>query len=274
MNKKDEIESIIRHPEYMLSAESKSLKQRIKERKLNSEEVKSVVATTAKDKGKSLVSDLLNAKWFDLVCDIADTGDKLKSKLEDAKKIQLLSEYLQKTDDHEKALDNIVDLITNPYGLSLYSKIINILSDSPTDGDVLEILSDYLFNLVREESLQKAFSRNKTILNIIDKSSPQALILLRMYNKWTLVPKPQTVISNGGHVQGDNTRLVAQTFVENKVIENVDVDDVQMAIYDLEENGLAEFISGTLNSVPDKTVFAERPTKLGEMVKDAISNNR
>lgn len=273
MNKKDEIESIIRHPEYMLSAESKSLKQRIKERKLNSEEVKSVVATTAKDKGKSLVSDLLNAKWFDLVCDIADTGDKLKSKLEDAKKIQLLSEYLQKTDDHEKALDNIVDLITNPYGLSLYSKIINILSDSPTDGDVLEILSDYLFNLVREESLQKAFSRNKTILNIIDKSSPQALILLRMYNKWTLVPKPQTVISNGGHVQGDNTRLVAQTFVENKVIENVDVDDVQMAIYDLEENGLAEFISGTLNFAPDKTVFAERTTKIGEMVKDAISNN-
>lgn len=36
--------------------------------------------------------------------------------------------------------------------------------------------------------------------------------------------------------QGNNIRLVAQTFVE-KVIENVDVDDVQMAIYDLEKNG-------------------------------------
>ncbi|MGJ4010652.1 hypothetical protein ACLOEB_08270, partial [Limosilactobacillus fermentum] len=108
---------------------------------------------------------------------------------------------------------------------------------------------------------------------LIDKCSPQALILLRMCDKWTLVPRPQTVISNGGHVQGDNTRLVAQTFVENKVIENVDVDDVQMAIYDLEKNGLAEFINGTLNFAPDKTVFAERPTKIGEMVKDAISNN-
>ena len=154
-------------------------------------------------------------------------------------------------------------MITDPYGLALYSKIINILSDSPADGDILEILSDYLKNLTQEESLQNVFSRNKTILTLIDKCSPQALILLRMYNKWTLVPRPQTVISNGGHVQGNNTRLVAQTFV----------DDVQMAIYDLEKNGLAEFISGTLNFAPDKTVFAERTTKIGEMVKDAISNN-
>lgn len=270
MNKKDEIESIIRHPEYMLSAESKSLKQRIKERKLNSEEVKSVVATTAKDKGKSLVSDLLNAKWFDLVCDIADTGDKLKSKLEDAKKIQLLSEYLQKTDDHEKALDNIVDLITNPYGLSLYSKIINILSDSPTDGDVLEILSDYLFNLVREESLQRAFSRNKTILNIIDKSSPQALILLRKANVWPLVTGIKTFMSSSGHVQDDYSRVVAQSFVQAEQFSSISVDDMQMAIVDLEKNRLARLVNSTLSNNPEKTVFAEQLTDLGKIIRDAI----
>ena len=274
MDKKDEIKSIIENPKYMLIANRQSLQQRIERKKLNGKEVKSAMVTAMKDEGHSLASDLLNAKWFDLVWDIADTGDKLKSKLDDAKKIKLLSEYLQKTDNHEKALNSLVDLITDPYGLSLYSKIISILSDSPTDGDILEILSDYLINLAKEESLQSVFSRNKTILTLIDKCSPQALILLRMYNKWTLVPSPQTVISNGGHVQGDNTRLVAQTFVENKVIENIDVDDMQMAIYDLEENGLAEFVSGTLNSVPDKTAFAEKPTKLGEMVKDAISNDR
>ena len=273
MERKEKIKAIIEHPEYMMTAERQSLQKRLENKNLDSEEVKSVVTTTAKDKGKSLVSDLLNTKWFDLVCDIADTGDKLKNNLDDAKKVKLLGEYLQKTDNHEKALKSLVDLITDPYGLALYSKIINILSDSPADGDMLEILSDYLKNLTKEESLQNAFSRNKTILTLIDKCSPQALILLRMYNKWTLVPRPQTVISNGGHVQGDNTRLVAQTFVGNKVIKNVDVDDVQMAIYDLEENGLAEFISGTLNFAPDKTVFAERTTKIGEMVKDAISNN-
>lgn len=268
-----EFTTIIEHPKDLLEAKKQSLNQRIEAKKLNKREVASAVASTAKDKSRSVISDLLNTKWFDLVCDIVDTGDELKEKLNDAKKVQLIGEYLQKTDNHEKALKSLVDLITDPYGLALYSKIINILSDSPADGDMLEILSDYLKNLTKEESLQNAFSRNKTILTLIDKCSPQALILLRIYNKWTLVPKPQTVISNGGHVQGDNTRLVAQTFVENKVIENVDVDDVQMAIYDLEENGLTEFISGTFDFAPDKTVFAERTTKIGEMVKDAISNN-
>lgn len=273
MERKEKFKAIIEHPEYMMKAERQSLKQRVEAKKLDTKEMTSVVTSTAKDKGRSIVSDLLNTKWFDLVCDIADTGDRLKENLNDAKKVQLLGEYLQKTDNHEKGLNSLIDLITDPYGLALYSKIINILSDSPADGDMLEILSDYLKNLTKEESLQNAFSRNKTILTLIDKCSPQALILLRMYNKWTLVPRPQTVISNGGHVQGDNTRLVAQTFVENKVIKNVDVDDVQMAIYDLEENGLAEFISGTFDFAPDKTVFAERTTKIGEMVKDAISSN-
>lgn len=270
MNKKDEIKSIIRNPEYMLSAKSKSLKQRIKERKLDSEEVKSAVATTAKDKGKSLVSDLFNAKWFDLVCDIADTGDKLKSKLDDAKKIQLLSEYLQKTDDHEKALNNLVDLITNPYGLSLYSKIINMLSDSPADGDILEILSDYLFNLVREGNLQKTFSRNKTILNMIDKSSPQALILLRKADVWPSFTGIKLVISYGGRVQGDNTRAVAQSFIQAEQFSSISVDDMQMAIVDLEKNGLARLVNFTPPNNPGRTVFAEQLTDSGKIIRDAI----
>ena len=86
MDRKNEIKSIIEHPEYMLTADRQSLQQRIKRRKLNSEEVKSAMVTTAKDEGHSLVSNLFNAKWFDLVWDIANTGDKLKRNLDDAKK--------------------------------------------------------------------------------------------------------------------------------------------------------------------------------------------
>ena len=103
MERKEEIKAIIEHPEYMMTAERQSLQKRIENKNLDSEEVKSVVTITAKDKGKSLVSDLLNTKWFDLVCDIVDTGDKLKNNLDDAKKVKLLGEYLQKTDNHEKA---------------------------------------------------------------------------------------------------------------------------------------------------------------------------
>ncbi|WP_225432029.1 hypothetical protein [Limosilactobacillus reuteri] len=62
MERKEKIKAIIEHPEYMMTAERQSLQKRIENKKLDSEEVKSVVTTTAKDKGKSLVSDLLNTK--------------------------------------------------------------------------------------------------------------------------------------------------------------------------------------------------------------------
>lgn len=270
MDRKNEIKSIIEHPEYMLTADRQSLQQRIKRRKLNSEEVKSAMVTTAKDEGHSLVSNLFNAKWFDLVWDIANTGDKLKRNLDDAKKVQLLGEYLQKTDNHEKALNNLVDLITDPYGLALYSKIISILSDSPADGDMLEVLSSYLSNLTKKDNLQKAFSRNKTILSLIDKSSPQALMLLSRADKWPLVTGIETFMSSNGYVQGDHSRVVANSFVKAESFSSISVEDMQMAIIDLENNGFAKLMSGTLKNDPEKQVFVEKLTDLGEIIRKAI----
>lgn len=270
MDRKNEIKSIIEHPEYMLTADRQSLQQRIKRRKLNSEEVKSAMVTTAKDEGHSLVSNLFNAKWFDLVWDIANTGDKLKRNLDDAKKVQLLGEYLQKTDNHEKALNNLVDLITDPYGLALYSKIISILSDSPADGDMLEVLSSYLSNLTKKDNLQKAFSRNKTILSLIDKSSPQALMLLSRADKWPLVTGIETFMSSNGYVQGDHSRVVANSFVKAESFSSISVEDMQMAIIDLENNGFAKLMRGTLKNDPEKQVFVEKLTDLGEIIRKAI----
>lgn len=273
MERKEEIKSMIEHPEYMMITERQSLQKRIENKKLDSAEVKSAVATTAKDKGKSLVSDLLNTKWFDLVCDIADTGDKLKSNLDNAKKIKLLGEYLQKTDNYEKALRSLVDLITDPYGLALYSKIINILSDSPADGDILEILSDYLNNLTKEESLQKAFSRNKTILSLIDKSSPQALVLLRRANEWPEVTGIGAFMSSGVHIQGDYSRYTAKSFISVQQFSSIPIDDMQMAIVDLEKNGLANLVSGTLqHGLLKKQATFEQLTDLGKIVREAIVN--
>lgn len=228
------------------------------------------MTSTAKEKGKSLLSDVLNGKWFDLVCDVADTGDKLKDKLEDAKKVRLLAECLQKSDNHEKMLTSLVDLITDPYGLSLYLKIVNILSESPVDGDMMEILSDYLSNLANKDDLKSVFSQNKTILNLIAKSSPQALMLLRESDSWPIMPAPTLVVSAGGYVQGDNTRSTAQAFIKMKQFRSIPVEDMQMAIIDLEKNGLANLVSGTLSN-QTKPIVLERPTDLGKIIKAAIT---
>lgn len=270
MDKKKELKAIIEHPEFMLNAENKTLKQRVKSTKLDSEDIKGAMAITAKSKGRSLVSDIFNGKWFDLVYDIVNTGEMLRNRLDDAKKMHLIGECLQKSDNHEKMLNSLIDLITNPYGMVLYSKVVDLLSEAPADGDMLDILSDYLSNLTKENNLKKVFSKNKTILSLIDKCSPQALALLRRANEWPLVKGVTVLEINNGYVQGDNSRPIAQSFVEVEPFNSISVDDMQMAIIDLDVNGLAKLAYGTMMSNPAKKVTAERLTDLGKIVREAI----
>lgn len=273
LNENDELRMMIEHPEYIIHAEKISIKERIKQKKLDTEEVKTAVIDTAKSQGKELVSDVLNGKWADLVFNIVGTGNHLKNKLDDTKKVMLLAEYLQKVDDQEQGLLKLTDLITDPYGLSIYSKIVSMLSDSPADGDLLNLMSDYLKKLTEENDLSKIFSKTKSILGLIDKSSPQALVLLQNTNVWPLVSKPGAAITVGGKVQGDNTKLVASAFATVAQFEKYSVASLQMGIVDLEMNGLAEFVSGTLPDNNQKTVYAERPTDTGKMILEAIKEN-
>nr|DAG07276.1 MAG TPA: hypothetical protein [Caudoviricetes sp.] len=273
MNKKDEIKMMIEHPEYIIHAEKLSIEARIKQKKLDTEAVKDAVVDTAKSQGKGIALDILNGKWGDLIFDIADTGDHLKNKLDDMKKAILLAEYLQKVDDQEQGLLKLSDLITDPYGLSIYSKIVTMLSDSPADDDLLAIMSDYLKKLTEADDLSQIFSQAKSILNLIDKSSPQALILLQNKDVWPLIPTPKAAITVGGRVQGDNTKLVASAFATVPQFRTLSVTSLQMAIVDLEMNGLAEFVSGTLPRDDQKTVYTERLTDTGNMLRDAIQND-
>lgn len=280
MDKKEELKAIMEHPEKMLIAENKTLKQRVDSQKIGREDMKEIMASTAKNKGKSLVSDVLNGKWFDFVYDVMDTGDKLKSKMNDAKKMQLLGECLQKSDNHEKMLNSLVDLITNQYGLSLYLKMVNILSDNPANEDMFDILSNYLSNLTEENDLAKSFSRNKTILNLIEKCSPQSLILLKRVDEWPLVNGAKVyLVSQEGAVQGDYSRVIAESFVKSRPFRSIPVDDMQMAIIDLDKNGLAKlfyYVSAdkTSEELPNnmpKEITIEQLTDLGKIVRKAIT---
>lgn len=279
MDKKAEIRAMIEHPEYLLHAEKMSLDKRIEQKKLDSKDVRSAVVDTAKSKGKQLAVDVLNGKWGDLILDLVDTGDHLKGRLDDMKKTLLLAEYLQKTDDQEQGLHRLSSLLTNPYGLSIYSKIVSLLSDAPSDDDMLDIMSDYLGNLANEKDWGSTFSKNKSILNLIDRSSPLALTLLRNSDHWPLVPGPKAFIAVDGRVQGDNTGWVATAFSKVPVFSNIEKTSIQMAIVDLESNKLAEFISGTLNppyanpNNPSELIYAERPTDAGNMLKAAVSKS-
>ncbi|MFD1411709.1 MULTISPECIES: hypothetical protein [Lapidilactobacillus] len=268
---KKALKAMVEHPEYLMNSERVGLKQRIQKQTITKDEIKDATIETAKSQGRSIVSHIVDMNIGDILLDVIETGDRLKSNLDDAKKAALISEYLQKVDNQEQGLLKLADLITDPYGLSIYSKITALLSDSPFDDDLISILSEYLAKLSNEQNLGEAFSKSKTILNLIDKVSPLALIVLKNYRSWPIIPSPQNSISIGGVVQGDNSALVAKSFSTISVLQNVEESSIQMAILDLQVNGMAQFVQG-INQLNNRQMYMERPTETGFMVADAINS--
>ena len=265
----EELKELIANPEKTFLAERKSLSDRIEAQRLGTEEVKEAVAKTAKEKGKNLTTDFFDGKWGSLVLDIVDTGNKLKEKLKDAKKVKLFAEYLQKSDDQQLALEKLSDLVTSPYGVAIYSKISSILDSSSADEDLLQILSAYLAKVTDSEDIRKTFSRSKTVLNIISKCSPQALILIKNRQFWPVIPSNRSFAAVSGIVQGVSVAEVASEFAKVNVFSGISISSIQAAIVDMEFNGLAKLIYGN-DATPghdhNKKIMMEELTETGNFL--------
>lgn len=201
--------------------------------------------------------------------DIVDTGNKLKEKLNDAKKVKLFAEYLQKSDDQQLALEKLSDLVTSPYGVAIYSKISSILDSSSADEDLLQILSAYLAKVTDSEDIRKTFSRSKTVLNIISKCSPQALILIKNRQFWPVIPSNRSFAAVSGIVQGVSVAEVASEFAKVNVFSGISISSIQAAIVDMEFNGLAKLIYGN-DATPghdhNKEIMMEELTETGNFL--------
>ncbi|MDT8952277.1 hypothetical protein [Lacticaseibacillus paracasei] len=265
----EELKELIANPEKTFLAERKSLSDRIEAQRLGTEEVKDAVAKTAKEKGKNLTTDIFDGKWGSLMLDIVDTGNKLKEKLNDAKKVKLFAEYLQKSDDQQLALEKLSDLVTSPYGVAIYSKISSILDSSSADEDLLQILSAYLAKVTDSEDIRKTFSRSKTVLNIISKCSPQALILIKNRQFWPVIPSNRSFAAVSGIVQGVSVAEVASEFAKVNVFSGISISSIQAAIVDMEFNGLAKLIYGN-DATPghdhNKKIMMEELTETGNFL--------
>lgn len=271
----EELKELIANPEKTFLAERKSLSDRIEAQRLGTEEVKDAVAKTAKEKGKNLTTDFFDGKWGSLVLDIVDTGNKLKEKLNDAKKVKLFAEYLQKSDDQQLALEKLSDLVTSPYGVAIYSKISSILDSSSADEDLLKILSAYLAKVTDSEDIRKTFSRSKTVLNIISKCSPQALILIKNRQFWPVIPSNRSFAAVSGIVQGVSVAEVASEFAKVNVFSGISISSIQAAIVDMEFNGLAKLIYGndvTPGHDHNKKIMMEELTETGKFLLSELAS--
>ncbi|CAD7482729.1 hypothetical protein [Lacticaseibacillus paracasei] len=271
----EELKELIANPEKTFLAERKSLSDRIEAQRLGTEEVKDAVAKTAKEKGKNLTTDFFDGKWGSLVLDIVDTGNKLKEKLNDAKKVKLFAEYLQKSDDQQLALEKLSDLVTSPYGVAIYSKISSILDSSSADEDLLKILSAYLAKVTDGEDIRKTFSRSKTVLNIISTCSPQALILIKNRQFWPVIPSNRSFAAVSGIVQGVSVAEVASEFAKVNVFSGISISSIQAAIVDMEFNGLAKLIYGndvTPGHDHNKKIMMEELTETGKFLLSELAS--
>ena len=172
---------IINQPQYYFHAQRKTLEARLDEIKLDDEIEKKII----EDKTKETIRDkvLGTFKIGELVNTIINWNNEVDEDLREAKKEVLLSNYFQKIENAEFAINHIQTMLTNPQGNTLFNKIIRILDNYPPDLELMGHLSSVLL-YITETDFVKLFEQHKYALSQIEILTPQALTILSDYKKW------------------------------------------------------------------------------------------
>jgi hypothetical protein len=109
----------------------------------------------------------------------------VNEEVEQAKRDHLLLSYVNKSEDHTQAIEQIRKLITSPEGNVLFNKILWILDDNPPDPE----LSDHLAAAMRQianSDFGHLFGDHKFALGIIARTTPAALSILADADRWPI----------------------------------------------------------------------------------------
>ncbi|KZU17083.1 hypothetical protein [Lactiplantibacillus plantarum] len=241
MEKSKELLSMLENPEYFLNAQRQTLESRIEAKKLTKSETKKVRIESAKSVGRKASMDLLNQSCGDMIVDIIGAHEEIEGKLNESKEALLLGEYLNKSDNQEYALKRLINVITDPYGSILFNKLLLILKDYPADGDMMDILRDTLLNLSDVNNFKSVFTKYKFLISLIDRITPQAMVILQDYLKWP--PFSMSMIINNNHVEGDMSKEFTDAYSHSKGIDDPNiVSRIQYSVQELQKN---EFVFGS-----------------------------
>ncbi|GAN35659.1 hypothetical protein [Lacticaseibacillus paracasei] len=266
---KDEILAILKDPKVMNRSKELTMQERINKKSLSSSDKIEYAKDLASSGIVSPLKDILNGDWGDLFCDVVNFGEDAKKSLEDLKKALVLSEYVQKTDDNAKALSALTEFFSDPYGLSIYQKLSDLLSSQPADNTIVSVLSNILKNVISTGDYETNFSRNKSLIMLISKLTPQDLIVLNDITGLNMF-KPETFgySARGDIVKDDLSEIFASIYSS---LHGADVFSTKLAFHDLLFNGLivTKVIEGDqLGRYP---TFYESLTDIGISVKKLIS---
>ncbi|MGE7545076.1 hypothetical protein [Sporosarcina newyorkensis] len=194
--KRKEIRTISQKPINYFGAKAKGLEERLEgvvvDKQTENQIMKDKTTKVILDKSLGLFGGV-----GDVISTIINWGDEVDNDLKEAKKAALLEQYFNKVDDIDSATTSLTNLLTNPHGYTIYSKIIRILDDYPPDVDLMEHLSRALKHIIDEGNFKKLFDSHKFALSQIEVLSPQSLSILSDFKNWPKFDLKNSVFMNG-----------------------------------------------------------------------------
>lgn len=254
--KEELLKFIGENPQQYMDTQQKTLEKRLE--KLNSNEKDMRIKKGIKQDEMMRKSTLnLFGGLGGFINTIIDWNAETNKELQEAKKSILLSNYLNKTDSIEQSMTELREFISNPYGNTIFNKILSMLEDSPPDQDLLNHLTKVLTYIIDQKNFEKMFSNHKFFLTQLDKLSPQALVIIADYKEW---PPFNLQMSQqfGELISSDFHKEFTNAYTKKKKITDINkIKRIEHTIIEIKQAGIVIGIQKTTEqrSEPAKMVL-------------------
>lgn len=263
MDKKTELMNIAQYPSEYLNAMGKTLEVRLQEMEIKDREqeiIKEKGLKTIRNTGLSLLGGV-----GEIISTVLDWNEQVNEDITEAKKMILLEQYLNKADDHEKAINMLKDFLISPQGNTLFNKILRVVDDSPPDPELARHLSATLKKIVENGRFEELFEQHKYALAQIERLTPQALTIISDYSQWPPIKIDGLVVAEGPKITSDWSGAFTRAYCQFKQIrDEAKYKRVLHSIIELQRQGFIEAFRG------DKADIC-RLTHIGEDLLTYIS---
>lgn len=172
--------------------------------------------------------------------DILSVSEEMEQEVNEYKKNLLLSEYLAKTDNIENEIRKLLTLLTDPYGIIIFNKILQITQENPPDDILIKKLANVIKEIVNQGDYQRLFEKNKFVINEISKISGVGLIILinlRSSFKFEL----QTITAAGNNITNDWVPECSKSYVSKFHKDHLDWQyQIELTLRQLCSQGLVD----------------------------------
>lgn len=164
--------------------------------------------------------------------------DTINQEVKEEKLKILLSQFGNRFDNIENALNHLRQLFQHKEGLILFSKIIHILDNEVINDEWIDVLANVL-KTVSDSNVKEQFEKHSYILAQIDKLSPHALLLLHKYDSWSKVKFTDSTTVSRQTIVGDWDSQITNLFCSNTNTQDTEVKErIRHAFKDLEGRGI------------------------------------